>query len=214
MIRFLKDRQYKLLTQVEASIISQKILTLQDFLDESITEVNLNNNDELFDSANRLLFMEMISFILDTALTMTLVVSCRNICFRKNYNCGSLWFLTICFDDFFPQLCFTVDGSVFKPILILHDHQVKTDTLDLFRNGFYFKQNENGVMDKASLDFVLDCVARLDILFFPIPGIEVPWQHLPRLNFSRFYIPARLTRPKYKSLWDWLWAMILPIIIL
>ena len=74
MQRFLKDRSYKLLTDAEAAIICGKRLNVQDFIDKCKEEVKLKNDAELFDAPSRLLVMEMLTFVMDTGITLTLVV--------------------------------------------------------------------------------------------------------------------------------------------
>ena len=157
MVRFLQDRNYKLLTDVEASLISGRIMRVQDFLDESKEEIKLYNDDELLDSGSRLLMLEMLSFIIDKGITLTLVVSfffgiflCQ--VFFASLKCGLP-------KKFLLQICYNADRTVFKPI-VFHEGHVPQDTIDIFRSGLYFKRTDHGIMTKDGFDFVLDCVAQ------------------------------------------------------
>ena len=63
-----------MLTDAEAGLVSGKRLMVQDFIDECKQEVKLNNTGDLFDFFSRLFVMEMLTFVLDTGVTLTLVV--------------------------------------------------------------------------------------------------------------------------------------------
>ena len=58
---------------------------------------------------------------------------------------------------------------MFKPCIIHEDH-LPPEAVEQFEHGFYFKNNGTGLMDKASLDYVLDCLAeyvlKLNFFFF------------------------------------------------
>ena len=54
---------------------------------------------------------------------------------------------------------FNAEGSVFKPVII-HDENLDSDIVQALQRSVSFKYSSNGMLDKASLDFVLDCVVK------------------------------------------------------
>ena len=73
-MRFLQDNSYKFLSDVEAKLISQRILKLGEFIDECVSHVKAKNAGVLLDSDKRLFMMEMKMFVLDGNINIAVLV--------------------------------------------------------------------------------------------------------------------------------------------